>query len=247
MTERVWDKYLTPSDREHLAACPRTPVGVGSKPALIMVDFYRAVFGDKPEPLMQSVKTWPASCGMAGWNALPHIQKLLAAARAARIPVVHITMLADSGMLSWSDAAHRDMLKAPAKPLDAAALDRKRRSAEIITELAPIEGEIVLRKTAPSSFWGTPLAGHLNYLGIDTLIVAGESTSGCVRATVVEAVAHRYRVQVVEECVFDRHEATHALNLFDMHQKYADVVPLDQALQYIATKAPQKARISAVA
>ena len=246
MTERVWDKYLTPSDKEHVEACPRTPVGVGAKPALLMVDFYRAVFGDKPEPLMQAVKTWPASCGTAGWNALPHLQKLLAAARAAKIPVVHITMLADSGMVGWSDAAHRDTKK-PGKPLDAAALDRKSRSAEIITELAPIEGETVLRKTAPSSFWGTPLAGHLTYLGIDTLIVAGESTSGCVRASVVEAVAHRYRVQVVEECVFDRHEATHALNLFDMHLKYADVVPLDVALQYIATKAPQKARISAVA
>lgn len=247
MQERIWDKYLTPSDREHVEAYPRTPVGFGAKPALLMVDFYRAVFGDKPEPLMEAVKTWPASCGMAGWNALPHIQKLLAAARAAKIPVVHITMLANSGMLSWSDAAHRDTPKAAGKPLDAAALDRKRRSAEIIDELAPIDGEVVLRKTAPSSFWGTPLAGHLTYLGVDTLIVAGESTSGCVRASVVEAVSHRYRVQVVEECVFDRHEATHALNLFDLHQKYADVIPLDEALQYIATKAPQAAKLTAVA
>jgi maleamate amidohydrolase len=247
MTERIWDKYLTPSDREHVAAYPRTPVGFGAKPALLMVDFYRAVFGDKPEPLMEAVKTWPSSCGMAGWNALPHIQKLLAAARAAKIPVIHITMLANSGMLSWSDAAHRDSAKAPSKALDAAALDRKRRSAEIIDELAPIEGEVVLRKTAPSSFWGTPLAGHLTYLGIDTLIVAGESTSGCVRASVVEAVSHRYRVQVVEECVFDRHEATHALNLFDMHSKYADVIPLTEALQYIATKAPPAAKLTAAA
>ncbi len=247
MQERIWDKYLTPSDRKHVEAYPRTPVGFGAKPALLMVDLYRAVFGDKPEPLMEAVKTWPSSCGMAGWNALPHIEKLLAAARAAKIPVVHITMLAGSGMLSWSDAAHRDTLVAPGKPLDAAGLDRKRRSAEIIDELVPIDGEIVLRKTAPSSFWGTPLAGHLTYLGVDSLIVAGESTSGCVRASVVEAVAHRYRVQVVEECVFDRHEATHALNLFDMHQKYADVIPLEEALQYIATKAPQKAKLTAAA
>ena len=88
----------------------------------------------------------------------------------------------------------------------------------------------MLRKTAPSAFWGTPLAAHLNLHQIDTLIVCGEATSGCVRASVVDAASYRYRVQVVEECVFDRHEATHALNLFDMHQKYADVISLDETL-----------------
>ena len=234
MTKRVWDKFLTEQDRAHVDAYPRTSVGFGKKPALLLIDLYRAVFGDKPEPLMEAVKTWPSSCGMAGWNSLPHIQKLLAAARAAKIPVVHITMLADSGMLSWFDAAHRDTLKAASGPVDPAILDRKKRSPEIIDEVAPVAGEIVLRKTAPSSFWGTPLAGHLNFLGVDTLIVAGESTSGCVRASVVEAAAYRYRVQVVEECVFDRHEATHALNLFDMHMKYADVIPLAEALQHMS-------------
>ena len=246
MPTRVWDRYLTAADREHVQSTPRIPVGFGHKPALLMIDLYRAVFGDVPEPLMQAVKTWPASCGLAGWNAVPHIQKLLRAARAAGIPVVHITMLADSGMPTWSDAAHRDALKRAREPLDAAALDRKKRGSDIIDEVAPIPGEVVLRKTAPSAFWGTPLAGHLTYLGIDTLIVAGESTSGCVRASVVEAVAHRYRAQVVEDCVFDRHEATHALNLFDMHQKYADVIPLEQALAYIASKAPEKGRAPAL-
>ena len=102
--------------------------------------------------------------------------------------------------------------------------------------MKPIPGEVVLRKTAPSAFWGTPLAAHLTYLGVDTLIIAGESTSGCVRATVVEATSHRYRVQVVEDCVFDRHEVTHALNLFDMHQKYADVISLSKAVSYLETK-----------
>jgi nicotinamidase-related amidase len=67
---------------------------------------------------------------------------------------------------------------------------------------------------------------QLNYLGVDTLIVGGESTSGCVRASVVDGCSYRFRVIVVEECVFDRHQATHALNLFDMHTKYADVLPL---------------------
>ena len=192
---------------------------------------------------MDAIKTWPSSCGMAGWNSLPHIQKLLAAAREVGIPVIHISMLADSGMLSWAEAAHRDTMKR-SEPTDAALIDRKRRSADIVDEVAPIPGEIVLRKTAPSSFWGTPLAGHLTYLGVDTLIVAGESTSGCVRASVVEAVANRYRVQVVEECVFDRHETAHAMNLFDMHQKYADVIPLEEALDHMRAQKVSSAELA---
>lgn len=229
---RIWDRFLTESDKEHLRHSDDRRVGFGRKPALLLIDLYRGVFGDRPEPLMEAIRTWPSSCGMAGWNAVPHIQKLIAAARVAGIPVVHITMLADSGMAGWSEAIHCGG-QVPAAPTGA-VLDRKKRAAEIIDEVAPVDGEIVLKKTAPSAFWGTPLAGHLTLLGIDTLIVAGESTSGCVRASVVEAVSHRYRVQVVEDCVFDRHEAAHAINLFDMHQKYADVIPLDEALAYLA-------------
>ena len=82
MADRVWDRFLTPSDKEHIAASRDKRVGFGARPALLLIDLYRSVFGDKPEPLMEAIKTWPGSCGMAGWNALPHIQKLLAAARA---------------------------------------------------------------------------------------------------------------------------------------------------------------------
>lgn len=93
----------------------------------------------------------------------------------------------------------------------------------IRAEVAPIPGEPVIRKAAPSAFFGTPLPALLRQKDIDSLIVVGESTSGCVRATVVDACSYRYDVTVVEECVFDRTQAAHALNLFDMSQKYADV------------------------
>lgn len=238
MTGRIWDPYLTQSDIDHLARSADKRVGLGSRPALLLVDLYRAVFGDKPEPLLEAIKTWPSSCGMAGWNALPRIQRLLQAARDARIPIVHITMLSDSGMVGWFDAAHRDSGAGPRESaaLDEAALSRKRRAAEIIDEVAPLPGEVVLKKTAPSAFWGTPLAAHLNFHQIDTLIVCGEATSGCVRASVVDAASYRYRVQVVEDCVFDRHEATHAMNLFDMHQKYADVAPSQDVIQWLQAR-----------
>ncbi len=118
-------------------------------------------------------------------------------------------------------------------------MERRRRRYDIVDELAPIDGEVVLRKTGPSAFWGTPIVGLLNGLGIDTLVVAGESTSGCVRATVVDGKAYRYRMLVPEECVFDRHEAPHAINLFDLDQKYADVVPLVEVLAYLRSVAEE--------
>jgi nicotinamidase-related amidase len=233
MAERVWDRFLTEQDKAHLTGRARRPVGFGERPALLLIDLYRNVFGDREEPLMEAIKTWPSSCGPAAWESLRHTQELLKAAREAGIPVVHVTMLDEdeSGVLGWSEATHREASRA--MPSDPAALDRRRRRCDIVDEVAPIEGEAVLRKAAPSAFWGTLLPAHLNYLGVDTIITCGESTSGCVRASVVEGCTYRYRMIVVEECVFDRHQACHAMNLFDMHQKYADVVSLAEATDYL--------------
>lgn len=233
MAERVWDRFLTEQDKAHLEGRARRPVGFGERPALLLIDLYRWVFGDREQPLVEAIRTWPGSCGPAAWKALPKIQELLAAAREAGIPVIHLTGLEDalSGVVGWNEATHRDGGREGS--LDPAAAERRRRRFDIVDEVAPIAGEAVLRKAAPSAFWGTPLAAHLNYLGVDTLITCGESTSGCVRASVVEGCTYRYRMIVVEECVFDRHETTHAINLFDMHQKYADVIALPEALQYL--------------
>jgi maleamate amidohydrolase len=217
---RVWDPFLTPQDRAHLATSSDRRVGFGRAPALLLIDLYRWVFGDEPRPLLEAVKTWPGSCGLAAWEAIPHLQRLLGLAREICLPVVHITGLEDSGMLGWGEAAHGGGGRGPSTP------ERRRGRYDIIPQVAPIAGEVMLRKTTPSAFNGTPLLAHLNYLGVDSLIVGGESTSGCVRASVVDGCSYRFKVIVVEECVFDRHQAAHAMNLFDMHQKYADVLSL---------------------
>lgn len=227
-TQRVWDRYLSEQDKTHAALKPHKPIDFGKKPALLLIDLYRWVFGDKPQPLLETVDEWPGSCGMAGWNALPHIQKLLQAAREARIPIIHISGLPGAGVDEWSFRREGDTSK-----LSAEALERRRHKFDIIDEVEPLPGEAVLRKLSPSAFWGTPLVGHLNQLGIDTVITCGESTSGCVRASVVDGCTYRFRMVVAEECVFDRHEACHAINLFDMNQKYADVLQLEDILQYL--------------
>ena len=230
MPARVWDSFLTEQDQAHLALSRHRDIGFGERPALLLIDLYRWVFGDQPEPLLEAIQIWPSSCGLAGWQALPSIQTLLQVAREASIPIVHMTGLSHDGVAGWS--ARRGASQPAEKTPE--ARDRWQRRYDIIDEVAPLPGEAVLRKSSPSAFWGTPLVGHLNYLGVDTLITCGESTSGCVRASVVDGCTYRYRMIVVEEGVFDRHEATHAINLFDMHQKYADVVPLAEVLEYLS-------------
>ncbi len=231
---RVWERFLTEQDRAHLAQRTDRRGGWGERPALVLVDLYRAVFGDRRLPLLESVRTWPSSCGEAAWDALPHIQRLLAGVRAAGLPVIHITALVEGGLCGPSRSSRAAFAR---RATDPSALERDRAAHEIVPEAAPLPGELVLRKSGPSAFWGTPLVGELVRQGVDTVIVVGESTSGCVRATVVDGFTHRYRMIVVEECVFDRHEAAHAIDLFDMHQKYADVLGLDEVLEHVRARA----------
>lgn len=219
---RIWDEYLTEDDRAALAAAPERADrvwGFGNQPALILVDLYRAVYGDRPESLLDAMSRWPQSCGLSAWAAIPAIQSALDAARNHSVPVIHVTGLSGSGIEPWSRRANGG--ETPS--VTPAGFD----PYEIMPQFKPTPGEAVVRKLAPSAFFGTLLMAHLSALRIDTIVICGESTSGCVRATVVDGRSYRFNVIVIEEGVFDRHQATHALNLFDMHQKYADVVRLD--------------------
>jgi len=98
--------------------------------------------------------------------------------------------------------------------------------------IAPGSRDIVIKKQKPSGFFGTNLAAYLTLLGCDSVIVVGTTTSGCVRATVVDAFSLNYRVILAEEGCFDRSEASHAVSLCDMHAKYADVVRTAEILSY---------------
>jgi len=230
MSQRVWDPFLTDQDRAHLAtAKPKVERGFGTHPAVLSVDNYRAAIGDEPKPILESIKEWPSSTGLAGWRALELTSELFATARASGIPVIHLTGLsaAESGMAGWRPG--RKIAGNALSPDD----ERQRRRYEIVEQAAPLPGEVVLKKTAPSAFFGTPLAAYLIGQGIDTLIVCGEAVSGCIRATVVDGCSYRLRMVVVEECVYDRHEASRAINLFDMDQKYADVLSLDEVSEWM--------------
>jgi nicotinamidase-related amidase len=226
---RVWDEYLTERDKQHLQVSgwgSRPPKGFGRKPAIIVVDDYYAALGEVREPILESVKTWPASCGLEGWAAIDRTAELLDAARQAAVPIAYVHGIVEQPGL-WNPAAGGSAL--------ALSPEQQEIAYQIVKEVAPQPGDLVLPKTAASAFAGTPLAFHLNRLGVDTVIVVGETTSGCVRATVLDAAAARFKIGVVEECCFDRTEASHAINLFDMHHKYADVISLSSAISYLLT------------
>ena len=233
MVERVWDRFLTEQDQRALAKAPKNPRELRSfchRPALVLVDFFRGVFGDRPQDLVEAMDTWPNSCGRIAWEAIPPTQKLLGACRAIGMPIIHTTGLINE-TVEGQHALPRPSTTVPrsGEPRWIAPEVRY----EIISEVGPVAGETVINKISSSAFWGTPLIGHLIKNQVDTLIVCGESTSGCVRATVVDADQYQFNVIVVEDCTFDRHEATHAMNLFDMHRKFAEVCSLAEVLDFL--------------
>jgi maleamate amidohydrolase len=190
------------------AMAPRAPYG------LLIVDFVNG-FAD------------PAQFG--GGNipaAIERTRTLLATARARKWPVAH------SRIVYQDDDADDNIfsLKVPTM----ITLKEDLPSSQIVDVLQPVPGELVVRKNVPSAFFGTSLAPWLTQRGVQTLLVAGAVTSGCVRASVVDAMCWGFRPLVVTDCVGDRAIGPHEANLFDMGQKYAILMDRDSALQACA-------------
>ncbi len=219
-----WEEVFTGADRVLLQ---ETGFGAeqtfGDKPALLIIDVTRSFVGSQPQPVLESIKEYKTSCGEVGWAALDSIKSLLQACRGKRIPVLYST--GDPVLRTFLTGA----TKRVRQPID--TVDP--RAEDIPESIAPLPSELVIRKSKASVFFGTPLLMYLNYLRIDTLLIAGTTTSGCVRATVVDAFSHGFRCFVVEEATFDRFELSHLVNLFDINAKYADVITLEKALKYV--------------
>ncbi len=218
----AWDPYLGPLERA-MAADYTSPDVAPQKPALLLVDLYNKAFGDRREPIEQSRTRFPSSCGEAAWDAIEPTQRLLDAARAAALPVVYST-----GEMRPEARVGR-------------ATRRSRRSDDgwslaIKDELKPATGELVVYKNAPSAFFGTSLSTHLRRQGVDAVVITGETTSGCVRATAIDAYSHGFDVLVVEDACFDRSPLSHAASLFDLHHKYAAVLFADKAVQILSSE-----------
>jgi maleamate amidohydrolase len=189
-------------------------LGFGESSALVVIDFTKG-FAD---PNILGGGNIP--------DAIAHTRDLLAAARKAGISVVftrHVYAADESNFNLFN-------VKLPTNNL----LKMGHPNAEIVPELFPQEGEFVIDKQYPSAFVGTNLASWLAGKRTDTLIVSGCTTIGCVRSSAVDAMCAGFRPMVVRQCVGDRAEGPHEANLFDLEQKYADVVSLDETLVYLS-------------
>jgi maleamate amidohydrolase len=224
----IWDGVLTERDQQVFAAAGYGKrQGFGRRPAVIVVDVNYNFVGDVPEPILDSIKKYRNSCGAEGWQGVAQIRRLLDAARATSVPIFYST--APSRQTTLTAGRWHGKNSRGSEDFHSQAQDGN----VIVHEIAPQDGDIVILKDKPSVFFGTPLMSYLHELQVDTLLVAGTTTSGCVRATVVDAFSYNFKVVVVEECVFDRGQTSHKINLFDMQAKYADVVPLEAALGYL--------------
>src|ERR1700749_3904968 len=225
MNEWIWDKFLTERDKAVFAAGGfGARAGFGKRPALLVVDVNWAFCGEGPEHIFVSIKRWRTSCRDEAWVALEYIKSLIEAAQTKGLPVIYTTGERrpdnwDAGSWRWKSTRAEEA---------SGSVDGN----EIVAMIAPGPRDIEIKKQKPSGFFGTNLASYLTLLGCDSVIVVGTTTSGCVRATVVDAFSLNYRVILAEEGCFARSEASHAVSLCDMHAKYADILSTAEILSY---------------
>lgn len=203
----------------------------GSRPCVLVIDVQYRTVGDEPLPIRQSIaKHYRTSCGEAGWAAVAQISKVLAAAREARVPIIY-PYVAPKAKID----AGRTGSKIPS------LMEVPPRGYEFVEEVAPRPEDLLIPKRHPSAFFGTALVSYLIDMKVDTLLLTGATTSGCVRATASDAFAYNFHCGVIEEAVFDRSPTSHNVNLFDIDSKYADVIPVDEALRYLASVGTRQA------
>lgn len=190
---------------------------IGKKPALLLIDLYNLVYEGGARPVTELVQTHPSSCGVYAWDAIKPTKELISLARSKNIPLIYSTR-------------GTDKVKATFRQRNVESAN----SYEIKEEFRPAEEDIIIYKERASCFFGTPLIAYLTKMGIDSLIICGESTSGCVRASTVDAYSYGFHAVVVEECTYDRSILSHKVSLFDLHHKYADVMNLQEVKRHLA-------------
>ena len=220
---RPWDGIISEEEqRAYRAAGFGKPSGIGKRPALLVIDVQYRTVGTKPMPFWEAIEEFPTSCGERAWAAIDNIEHLLQEFRRREWPVLypHVApkQATDGGRLAQ---------KVPT------IMNIAAHGYAFVERVAPRDGDVLLPKKHPSAFFGTPLASHLIDLQADTLVVTGCTTSGCVRSSVVDAFSLNFRVLVPQDAVYDRSTVSHAVNLFDMSEKYADVAPTSDIVRQL--------------
>jgi nicotinamidase-related amidase len=220
---RPWEGIVSAEEiRAYEAAGFGRSAGIGKRPALLIIDVQYRTVGTKRMPFWDAIKEFKTSCGEVGWKAVDHIVPLLQLFRRLDLPVMYPHVAPklgyDGGRLAEKVP---DIMNIAAK------------GYEFVAEIAPRERDILIPKKHPSAFFATAMTSYLIDQGCDSVVITGCTTSGCVRASAVDAFAYNFKVVVPEECVYDRSAAAHAVNLFDMAYKYAEVRPASDVMAMI--------------
>lgn len=216
MTEHVWDDLLTERDRQVITkagydkegASSWESRGLGTDPLVLVIDMQRLVVGEN-EPILDAIEDYRTAMGEVAWDAIGNIEPFLGFAREHGLPVAYTRVVPSS----YGDPDHEDL--------------------DIVEPVAPEPGETVIDKSYASAFYGTDLLSRLVRNGHDSVIVVGNSTSGCVRATSIDAQQNGFDVILPQDCLFDRIEASHKIALLDLWMKYAEVMEREDVETYI--------------
>jgi maleamate amidohydrolase len=229
-----WDDLLTETDKQVIERGGYgKKAGMGSRPALLMIDCqYNHIGADLP--ILEQIGEHPAGGGASAWEAVRRIEPLLAEFRRQQRPVVY-TRYCFSERAAKFDAFASKRGKSIDRFIDGAP------GTMIVEPLAPRDDELVIDKVHASAFYATSLLSSLIRAGVDSLVITGVSTSGCVRASAVDGQSNNFKVTVVSDCVADRIVASHQASLLDLWMKYADVDTSDAVMAYLKQLDPTNA------
>ena len=200
---------------------------VGRRLAVVVIDVVRSFVGSPGQDIDAALVEWPSACGPAAHEALPAIAELIEAARSNNVPVLHFKPSGPSGRFLGPTVKGE---------LDGEYINGRSGAVDFAPEVLPKDDELIIAKPRASAFFDTSAATYLHSLGVDSLIFAGATTSGCVRASVVDAFSHGFRTFVVEQAVFDRSRLSEGVSLFEMNAKYADVIQLEHAVEWLGSR-----------
>ncbi len=214
---KEWMKLIPEADvQTYLRGGLLAEIKFGKQPGLIVVDCTYGFAGSEGLTLEEAIAEFSTACGPVSWETMPRIARLIGLFRELKLPIV------------FTRNEPYDVLYAGRTTKRKPRVKNESKFNEIPAVIAPKAEEWVLAKTKASAFFQTPLTAYLIKQGVDTLVVCGVSTSGCVRATAVDAHSHGFTTFVIDDCCFDRSNFAHCANLFDLQAKYAAVVSLDE-------------------
>jgi maleamate amidohydrolase len=221
---RVWDDILTSTDCDVIRRGGYgKPRGLGDHPTLMIIDAqYNYVGADRP--VLEQIEEWPSGVGESAWRAIERLKPVISAFREKKRPIVYTRQVQKD--ISFDGFASK-AVRRTFQYLEGA------HGTSIVDDLAPREGDLVIDKGYASAFYGTPLLSYLIKMKVDTLFVVGGTTSGCVRATCVDAVSRNFDAAVLEDCVYDRIPVSHKAALLDLWMKYCDVMTSAEAIAYV--------------